>query len=348
MPNNYTNEINGIIERSKQIRAQKNLTVKEWFSIFLSDYCQNIKSSTLAAYQQSVRNHINVILGDVLLEDISSEVIQYFIKLLVNGDESRQPLSPKSVKNIYGVLHKGLSCAYRLEYMKADINGMMVTLPRNQPSDIKPLTNDEVSALLYAISGSIYEDVIITALFTGMRESELLGLKWSDIDFQSGTITISRQLTRDKIEHQYVLTPVKNSKPRSISPAPFVMGRLQNMYSKNRARADFVFTNENGTHFGHNAVYRYLKKITTTTLGRADVRFHDLRHTYAVLSLQAGDDCKTLQYNMGHYSAAFTLDRYGHCTDTMKKISSQRMESYYQSVLADDNLDPQEPIKITI
>ena len=91
----------------------------------------------------------------------------------------------------------------------------------------------------------------------------------------------------------------------------------------------------------HNAVYRYLKTASEKAFGRANVRFHDLRHTYAVLSLQAGDDYKTLQENMGHYSAAFTLDRYGHCTDDMKTASSQRMESYFNQTFSkpaeDDN-----------
>ncbi|MGN0679253.1 MAG: tyrosine-type recombinase/integrase [Oscillospiraceae bacterium] len=346
MPNKYTDEINGIIKRTKEIRKLKNLTVSEWFSIFLSDYCQNLKASTFVSYQQAVKNHINDILGEVLLDDISSEIIQFFIKVITNGDEERQPLSPKTVKNVYGILHKGISYAYRLGYMKSDINEMMIVLPKNRQSNIKPLTNDEISALLNEISNTQYESIIITALFTGMRESELLGLFWSDIDFQGGKITISRQLTRDKLTNQYALTSLKNDKPRTINPAPFIMKMLQNKFRGDRN--DFVFINEFGEHFSHNAVYRYLKKAAAKAFGRFDVRFHDLRHTYAVLSLQAGDDYKTLQENMGHYSAAFTLDRYGHCTDTMKRVSSQRMERYYKDVLMNETTEKQEPLKITI
>lgn len=346
MPNKYNDEINGIIERTKEIKRLKNLTVNEWFSIFLSDYCQNIKTSTLASYQQSFANHIKIILGDVLLSDICSEVIQFFINVLLNGDQERQPLAPKSVKNVYGVLHKGLSCAYRLGYIQSDIKDMMIILPKNRQVDINPLTNDEIISLIAEITDSQYKSIILTALFTGMRESELLGLKWYDIDFQGGTIKIARQLTRDKITRQYVLTSVKNDKPRSISPAPFIMKMLQDRFNGNRN--DFVFTNELGTHFSHNAVYRYLKKAAMKAFGRSNVRFHDLRHTYAVLSLQAGDDYKTLQANMGHYSAAFTLDRYGHCTDVMKNVSSQRMEKYYQNVLMGDELIIQKPINLIV
>lgn len=346
MPNKYSNEINGIIKRSKEIRELKNLTVGEWFSCFLENYCTNIKASTFASYQQAVTNHINAILGDVFLENICSEVIQFFVKVLSNGDSERVPLAPKTVKNVYGVLHKGLSCAYRLGYMKSNVDDMMVILPKSRQSDIKPLTNDEIVALLSEISGSKYESVIITALFTGMRESELLGLMWSDIDFKSGTITISRQLTRDKISGQYILTSVKNDKPRSISPAPFIMKRLRAEFTGNRG--GFVFTNGCGEHLSHNAVYRYLKKAAVKAFGRTGVRFHDLRHTYAVLSLQAGDDYKTLQVNMGHYSAAFTLDRYGHCTDSMKQVSSRRMENYYNDVLMCENSNHKEPLEMII
>lgn len=345
MPKKYSNEIMGIIEQAKNNQKKDNITVNEWFTIFLSNYCHNLKLSTYTSYRQAVNNHINDILGEILLNDICSEVIQFFLNVISNGDDTRQPLCPKSVKNVYGVLHKGLSCAFRLGYMHTDINQMMIVLPKSSKSEIKPLSNDEIIALLKEISGSIYESIITVALFTGMRESELLGLRWSDIDFRGGTITISHQLTRDKTTNQYILTSTKNDKPRTICPAPFIMLRLQNEYKNNRE--DYVFVNELGNHFSHNAVYRYFKKAAKKAFGRSDVRFHDLRHTYAVLSLQAGDDYKTLQSNMGHYSAAFTLDRYGHCTDTMKKISSQRMEHYCKGIFSEET-DEQKPISIVI
>lgn len=349
MSNKYLMEINGIIEKTNANKALKNLKVKEWFPIFLSDYCQNIKQSTLASYQQAVRNHICVILGDVELNRLRSEVIQYFIKILSKGDEDRKPLSTKSIKNIYGILHKGLSIAHRLGYMNEDISNMVVVLPKNKQSEIKPLTNDEIILLLDKIEGSQYQNIIITAIFTGMRESELLGLKWCDIDFKGCKINISRQLVRDKITHKYVLTTLKNDKPRSICPAPFLISILKKEFEGGgNDRDGFVFVNEHGDHFSHNAVYRFFKKTASKCLKRDNIRFHDLRHTYAVLSLQAGDDYKTLQENMGHYSAAFTLDRYGHCTDNMKSVSSQRMEDYYQNVFISRKEKQKQAIKITV
>lgn len=348
MSNKYLAEINTILEKTKVNKITKDLTVKEWFSIYLADYCQNIKQSTLASYEQAVRNHICAILGDVEINKLCSEVIQFFIKILVQGDDTRKPLSSKSTKNVYGVLHKGLSIAHRLGYMDDDVGDMVVILPKSNRPEIKPLTNDEIMIILDKIRGSQYKSIITAAIFTGMRESELLGLKWCDVDFRACTINISRQLVRDKISHNYILTTLKNDKPRSICPAPFIISILKQDFERRKDidREGFVFVNEHGEHFSHNAVYRFFKKIARECLNRNDLRFHDLRHTYAVLSLQAGDDYKTLSENMGYYSAAFTLDRYGHCTDNMKNISSQRMEDYYQNVLV--GKEKPQAIKITI
>lgn len=88
-----------------------------------------------------------------------------------------------------------------------------------------------------------------------------------------------------------------------------------------------VFTNETGGHLAHFTVYKHYKKIVRD-LNIPDARFHDLRHTYAVASLQAGDDVKTVQENLGHHTAAFTLDQYGHVTERMKKESTDRMEKF--------------------
>lgn len=328
----YTKEIYDIINQSNQKKEMKTYTIKDWFSRFLMDYCPNIKASTYASYQQAVYNHIIRILGDIPLNEIGSEVIQFFIKILASGDEEASPLAAKTIKNVYGVLHKGLLIAYKLGYMETNIENMMIVLPRVDPSEIAPLSNEEIMLLLSYIQGSQYQLIITAALFTGMRESELLGLRWCDIDFHIGTIYINRQLVRDKITHKFVLTTLKNNRPRTIKPAQFLMKQLRMAYSGNRQ--SFVFVNpKNGRHLSHNAVYRYLKKASHKAFGRDNVRFHDLRHTYAVLSLQAGDDYKTLQENMGHFSASFTLDKYGHCTDTMKSVSSQRMETYYQQYL---------------
>ena len=136
----------------------------------------------------------------------------------------------------------------------------------------------------------------------------------------------------------YQFTSPKNNKIRQIYPAKFVMDTLR---QQKRRQAEMrllagpawsnpnslVFTDEFGKHLNHDLVYRHLKRLFIK-MGLPKLTFHDLRHSYAVLSIQAGDDIKTVQENLGHYSAAFTLDVYGHVTEQMKRSSSERMEQY--------------------
>ena len=95
---------------------------------------------------------------------------------------------------------------------------------------------------------------------------------------------------------------------------------------------DFVFTNEVGHHLAIHTIYKDFKKVVTA-IGCPNIRFHDLRHAYAVAAIRSGDDIKTVQGNLGHATAAFTLDVYGHVTDQMKQESAQRMEKYIKDVL---------------
>ena len=195
-----------------------------------------------------------------------------------------------------------------------------------------------------AVKGHPFELVYLVTLFTGMRQGETLGLAWDCIDFDQGTISIRRQLQQatDGTREYRLLTP-KNGKGRTITPAPFVMELLQ---TQRRRQAEWklaigsawedsglVFTNEMGRHLMPQTVRRGFKRVAAS-IGCADTRFHDLRHSYAVAAIKSGDDIKTVQGNLGHATAAFTLDVYGHVTDQMKRESAQRMENFIRGVAA--------------
>ena len=95
---------------------------------------------------------------------------------------------------------------------------------------------------------------------------------------------------------------------------------------------NLVFTDRLGGYMSGNTVYMNFKRIVAS-IGIPDARLHDLRHTYATASIRSGDDIKTVQGNLGHATAAFTLDVYGHVTDQMKQASADRMENYIKGVL---------------
>ena len=181
------------------------------------------------------------------------------------------------------------------------------------------------------------------ALFTGLRKGEAMGLCWDRIDFARGTIFIDKQLQLEqKKGGKYVYAPLKNDKARTITPAPFVMKLLKRHRAKQAEQrlklgpmwedSGLVFTAETGRHLDLHTIQRAYKPIVAS-IGCPEARFHDLRHSYAVASIRSGDDIKTVQGNLGHATAAFTLDVYGHVTDQMKQESARRMESYIKDVL---------------
>ncbi|MDR1668692.1 MAG: site-specific integrase [Oscillospiraceae bacterium] len=318
------------------------LTVGAWLDIWLAEYIGNVKPFTVASYNTQGRVHIKPALGAVKLSALNTHTIQAFYNKLHRGSDGKPGLSPKTVKNIHGVLHKALAQAVKLGYLKYNPSDACA-LPRWERKEIKPLEEADTVAFLKAVQGHKFELVYIVDLFTGMRQGEILGLQWSAVDFDAGTITISKQLQKEKKKGgQYYLATIKNERTRRIAPAPSIMGLLRKRkveQAECRLKAgaawdnsmNLVFTNEIGGHLAHVTVYNNFKRIVAA-LGIPESRFHDLRHSYAVAALQSGDDVKSVQETLGHHTAAFTLDVYGHVSERMRKESAARMEAYYASV----------------
>ena len=318
------------------------MTVGQWLDIWAAGYLGGVKPSTAFLYGEQIRLHIKPALGSVKLEALNAHTIQEFYNSLGAEREGKRSLSPKSIKNIHGVLHKALQQAVKIGYLRFN-PADACELPRIEHKEIIPLSEKQIAAFLAAIEGHRHELLYKVALFTGMREGELLGLMWDCVDFDQGTITIKRQLRREqKKGGQYYITTPKNRKSRTITPAPWVMKLLRTQRARQaeqRLKAGplwentgMVFTNETGGYLSYRTAYDCFKRIVAQ-IGAPATRFHDLRHTFAVASLRAGDDIKTVQGNLGHHTAAFTLDVYGHVTEQMKKDSAQRMEGYIKEVL---------------
>jgi integrase len=211
-----------------------------------------------------------------------------------------------------------------------------------QKKEISPLDESQISAFLSEIHGHPHEYLYKIALFTGLREGEILGLTWDHIDFEHGKLTVKQQLRKEqKKGGGYYFSPPKNNKTRVLTLAPSVVQlfRYQKL-AENRMRVeagdswtenDLVFSNQLGSYLSYRTVYDCFKRIMVK-IGSPNTRFHDLRHSYAVAAIQAGDDIKTVQENLGHATAAFTLDVYGHVTAQMKQASAGRMEQFIRSV----------------
>lgn len=314
--------------------APTKLTVGQWLDIWQQDYLGGVKPATMTVYRNNIKNHIKPALGAVRLDQLHPHAVQGF----VNGLDR---LSPASVRLAYKVLHMALEKAVELDYLPRN-PAVRCELPRMKQKEIRPL-DDQQAALLAAAKGGPLEYLVNVALFTGLRLSELLGLTWDAVDFQREAINVNKQLARSMHREQGLFISPKSGKPRTITAAPSAMATLKHQRARQaeiQLRAGplwdnthgLVFTDELGgplTQQGVDARFRAIAAVA----GLEGVRFHDTRHTYAVNAIRAGDDVKTIQGNLGHATAAFTLDRYGHFTERMKQDSAARMEHFIKDVL---------------
>lgn len=321
--------------------APQKMTVGEWLSIWEHDYLGGVKPFTALNYSQNIKNHIGPALGALKLDVLNTHTIQGFYNKLIQPKEGKSGLHPKTVQNIHGVLHKALQQAVEIGYLKFN-PADACQLPRAERKEIKPLDGENIRDFMEAIQGHPFEAVYLTTLFTGMRRGEVCGLTWDCVDLQKGTILINKQL--QKVPNQpgkFTLVSTKNGKGRTITAAPFVIDLLKRVrfqQNTNRVKAGelwedhgFVFCNEIGEHLSPSTLYHNYKRIVAS-IGLPDARFHDLRHSYAVAAIRAGDDIKTVQGNLGHHTASFTLDIYGHVTEEMKQASANRMQEFIKKV----------------
>ena len=317
----------------------EDMTVAQWLTIWQRDFLGNVKPGTAISYEMQVRVHIVPTLGEIKLTALRTPVVQRLY-----NQKLAQGLSPKSIKNIHGCLHRALDMAVRIGYLTKNPTSACI-LPTVRQAEIHPLDTPDLKKLLESIHGDEYEALILTAIFTGMRSGELLGLTWDCIDFENGIIRVVKQLVQPRKKgRSFSFGTPKNGKGRTLSPAPFVMEVLK-AHKKAQAKLriaagpawddggfpNLVFTHPDGSHLSQPTVWKALQKILEKA-GLESHRFHDLRHTYVVNAFRAGDDVKTVQQNAGHYSAAFTLDRYAHVTETMRKESADRMQNFFEAL----------------
>ncbi|MBP3376850.1 MAG: site-specific integrase [Clostridia bacterium] len=319
----------------------KKVPLSQWLDIWLDEYIKpSSKPLTYTTYQSRIETHIKPALGRIKLTALNATQIQAFYNDLLKNKK----LQPKTIKNVHGILHKALQQALKLRYIgfnPADA----CELPRVEKADVKPLTESEISAFLDVIKKDSLKDLFTVALFTGMREGEICGLPWDAIDFKNGTITVRQQLCREKIKGgKHYIATTKNDKSRTLTPAPSVIDILRRVKREQMGHHlkmgeawmneyNLVFTDEAGRFIvPQTALKRF--KAAAAKIGRPDARFHDLRHTYAVTALQEGDDVKTVQQNLGHATASFTLDVYGHVSEKMKSESAARMQSFIEKIKA--------------
>ena len=271
------------------------LTVAQWMDLWTRDYLVSVKPNTARAYRCHTKNHIKPGLGVVRLTEMHPHTVQNFINSL-------DGLAPASARMVYRVLHAAMEKAVELDYIPRNPAAKCV-LPKMERREIHPLTDEQSAALIRAAAGTRIEHLVTLALFTGFRLSELLGLTWAAVDFDRGTITIDKQLSASFSRGPMFTTP-KSGKPRTVTPAASAFQVLRKQKAKQAEQQlkagpfwsnpyRLVFPAEDGGPLFQQSVERDFSAIRATA-GLDGIRFHDLRHTFAVNSFRAGEDRKSV------------------------------------------------------
>lgn len=333
-------EILSQVDKGTYLEPQR-MRVGEWLDTWLADFTGNAKEQTRLKYGDIVRTHLKPAFGAVALSALRPHMIQKFLNDLgKSGGRTGNGYAPKTIKCVHGCLHRALQQAVLLQYIPAN-PADAVQLPKMRKPDLQVLNEKQLNDFLREIKGTEYEHVLKFALFSGLRLGEIMGLQWSKVDFEQGSILVDQQMIREgKKGGIYKFAPTKTDAIRKLYPAPLVMNLLREVKKQqieNRLAAGdlwddggfpgLVFTNKLGQHFGRNTLSKQAR-IIGERIGVHGFRFHDQRHTFAVTSLRAGDDLKTVSGNLGHAGIAITADVYLQFTDEMKRDSAARMEEF--------------------
>lgn len=323
-------EITAAVDAGKFVDAQK-MPLSEWLTIWLDEYCQEIKPGTLVQYRGYVKNHIVPAIGRIRLCNLQPHHVQKMVNELSGHGKGKTEISYKTRKNVHGCLSAALGKAVEIKYLSEN-PATGCSIPRDNAAEntreIHPFSSDEINHFLEKAKDSPYFEIYSFALCTGCRLSEILGLRWSRVNFKTAFVVIDAQLLlQRKAGDVRKLGQTKNRKSRKFKVAPQVLEGLQTvkrqqLEAKIKAGSawnnalDLVFTDAIGGTLPHSSIEHDFQRICTAANATGH-RFHDLRHTFACEALRHGADVKTLSEALGHYSTSFTLDTYAHVTEEM-------------------------------
>ena len=334
-------KLNTALEELKRIDVivSDQMTTGEWLDTWLEHYAKPVmRATTYNNYETLIRLHIKPYIGEVKLNKLTTLQIQkLYNKLLSDGRYDRpeakdQPkgLSSKTVRNIHTVIHSACEKAI-MERLLAVNPTKGCRLPKKERTEMKVLPPEKLADFFREAKETGVFELYYLDLSTGLRRGELLGLKWSDIDFEKRTLEVKRQIQRVNGVIQETASKTHNAYRKILLPVEAVE-ILQQYKAKQAIESEYIFPSPTGGIMEPDCARKMLKRVLQRA-GLDELRFHDLRHTFATLALQNGVDVKTLSGILGHYSAGFTLDTYAHVTAQMQEDAANRMGDFLQQVI---------------
>lgn len=307
-------------------------TIADYLQRWLSDYAApNLSPRTVEGYEHIIQRHLLSELGKLTLTGLKPEHLQrYYSQKLNDG------LSAQTVRHHHTVLHKALQTAIEWDLVARNIADA-VKPPRAHCPEMQTWNEDEIGQFLDAARSTPYHALFYTALFTGMRRSELLALRWQDIDFLYSQIYVNRSLHVLKGRNMIFKAP-KSAKGRRVVALPPSLFLVLSEYHKGReaenillnkpiSDSDLVFSTLDKPFLPNTITHAWIKLVRRT--GLKVIRFHDARHTHASIMLKQGIHPKVVQERLGHSTISITLDTYSHVSPGMQEAAAKRFDNVF-------------------
>ena len=307
-----------------------SITVNEWAAEWLSFKRSRVTEATLASYRQVINHYILPYLGTVKLSKLSALNIRRLLDVLRDAG-----LSPRIQIYAYTLVKAMLTQAVKDELILKNVAISIEKPKHTKVRQMVTLSKEEIKQFMAVIPSGVHRRLFTLAFATGLRRSELLGLRWSDVNFAKGTISIQQTVLR--IGNNIVISPTTKNKSskRTLSIPASVISQLKiqrletqkwRLKSKKWNDNDLCFPKLDGSPMYPTYLSQLCKKYATLS-GFKDFTFHDIRHTHATLLIEAGVNFKVIQVRLGHSSFKETMDTYSHVTPIMEADVIEKLES---------------------
>lgn len=337
---------------SEQAAGKLIITERQTVAQFLDRWLEtNIQPHrrlrTAASYAQIARLYLKPHLGKLQLAKLPPEHVQAMLNsLLARGGEGGKPLSPRTVQYVRAVLRHALNQALRWGYVSRNV-AMLVEVPRVEKRSATLLNPEQGQRLLAAVAGHRLEALYHVALLMGLREGEVLGVRWIDIDFTAHTLRVEQ--TVQCLNGKITLARPKTTSSKRVLPLPNkverVLARHAERQEEERQHDDWedyglVFPSERGTPLEPRNLVRHFKGVLQRA-GLPDVRFHDLRHSCATMLIAQGVHPRTVMEILGHSQISVTMNTYGHVMPETQRAAAAALDRLFPTESETDTSDEQ-------
>jgi integrase len=329
------------IDTGAPIVRDERLTVGRYLDDWLERKRPSVKPLTWVRYQGLLKHVIHAY-GEKQVTKLSAAQLERLYAELMAPAAGGRRLSPTTVHHIHTLLHQALADAERLGLVARNVAQRRsgAKPPSVQQVEMRTLDLEQARTLLAAARGDRLEALYTLAITTGMREGELLALRWRDVDLEAGHVQVRGTLARIPHKGHHTGSPKSKRSRRRLDLDLVVIAALRRHKARQAEEKlasgigaawgdarwpDLVFTNEVGRCLdASNLVkHRFYPLLRRAELPR--IRFHDLRHTAATLMLLKGVSAKVVSERLGHSSVAFTMDRYAHVLPSMQREAAEVM-----------------------